>query len=206
MLIHGGMISSGRFHCFLVDGSYWMSCMSSFWNTTLPGVVAMLTPSSNAFWSVIEILSWPPPRSMSSSRLWRPFTRFWPPEATVSRNTSGLVSAKFDGASASMYWRVKKSTFFFGVLVEAVDARHLVVQPARGDEVALLDVVEQEVLVPVLVLEALVALRGAPRRGWRRRPSSAASSPATGSCSPTTGSSATRRAARDWRASARRAP
>ena len=30
----------------------------------------------------------------------------------------------------------------------------------RGNEVALLDVVEQEVLVPVLVLEALVALRG----------------------------------------------
>jgi hypothetical protein len=26
-----------------------------------------------------------------------------------------LVSAKFDGASASMYWRVKKSIFFFAV-------------------------------------------------------------------------------------------
>ena len=25
-----------------------MSCIRSFWNTTLPGVVAMLTPSSNA--------------------------------------------------------------------------------------------------------------------------------------------------------------
>jgi hypothetical protein len=46
------------------------------------------------------------------------------------------------------------------LLVEALDARHLVVHPARGDEVALLDVVEEEVLVPVLVLEALVALRG----------------------------------------------
>ena len=113
MLIHGGMMSSGRFHCFFVDGSYWISCISSFWNTTLPGVVAMLTPSSKALASVIEILSCPPPRSMSSSRLCRPLTRFWPPVATVSRNTSGFVSAKFDGASASMYCRVKKSTFFF---------------------------------------------------------------------------------------------
>ena len=112
MLIHGGITSSGRFHTFLVVGSYWMSCMSSVWNTTLPGVVAMFTPSSNALASVIEIRNWPPPRSMSSSRLCRPLTRFWPPEATVSRNTSGLVSAKFDGASASMYCRVKKSTFF----------------------------------------------------------------------------------------------
>ena len=73
----------------------------------------MLTPSSNAFASVMEIRSWPPPRSMSSRRLWSPLTRFWPPVATVSRNTSGFVSAKFDGASASMYCRVKKSTFRF---------------------------------------------------------------------------------------------
>jgi hypothetical protein len=73
----------------------------------------MLTPSSKALLSVIEILSWPLPRSMSSSRLCRPLTRFCPPVATVSRKTSGLVSAKFDGATASMYWRVKKSTFFF---------------------------------------------------------------------------------------------
>ena len=113
MLIHGGMTSSGRFATFFVVGSYWISCIRSFWKTTLPGVVAMLTPSSNAFVSVIEILSWPLPRSMSSSRLLSPLTRFWPPVAIVSRNTSGLVSAKFDGASASMYWRVKKSTFFF---------------------------------------------------------------------------------------------
>ncbi len=113
MLIHGGMTSSGRFATFAVVGSYWMSCSRSFWKTTLPGVVAMLTPSSKAFGSVIEILSWPLPRSMSSSRLWSPLTRFWPPVAIVSRNTSGLVSAKFDGASASMYCRVKKSTFRF---------------------------------------------------------------------------------------------
>jgi len=72
----------------------------------------MLTPSSNAFASVIEMRSLPLPRSMSSSRLCSPLTRFCPPVAIVSLNTSGLVNAKFDGDSASMYWRVKKSTFF----------------------------------------------------------------------------------------------
>ena len=113
MLIHGGTTSSGRSNTFGVVGSYWMSSISALRNTTLPGVVPMLTPSSNAFASVIEMRSWPLPRSMSSSRLLRPRTRFCPPDAIVSLNTSGLVSAKFDGASASMYWRVKKSTFRF---------------------------------------------------------------------------------------------
>ncbi len=80
---------------------------------TLPGVVAMFTPSSKALESVIEIFSLPLPRSMSSSRLCRPRTRFWPPEAIVARNTSGLVSAKLVGENASMYCRVKKSTLRF---------------------------------------------------------------------------------------------
>ncbi len=57
----------------------------------------------------------------------------------------------------------------FRVLVQALDVRHFVVQPARRDEVALLDVVEQEMLVPVLVLESLVALRGNGHR-VRRAP------------------------------------
>jgi hypothetical protein len=74
----------------------------------------------------------------------------------VSRKTSGFVSAKFDGASASMYWRVKKSTFFFVCSASPRRCRP-VVQPARRDQVRLLDVVEQEMLLPVFVLEALVA-------------------------------------------------
>ena len=54
----------------------------------------------------------PLPFSMSESRLLRPLSRFWPPLVSVSRSTSGLVSAKFDGESASTYWRVKNATFF----------------------------------------------------------------------------------------------
>ena len=45
------------------------------------------------------------------------------------------------------------------VLVEPFDVGDGVVQPARGYEVRLLDVIEQEMLLPVLVPEALVAFR-----------------------------------------------
>ena len=164
MLIQGGMIRSGCLNTVSVDGLNWMSCIRSFWNTTLPGVVATLWPIRNAFSSVILMRSCPSPSSRSSSRFFRPFTRLVPPDFIVSRSTCGLVSAKFDGDSASTYWRVKKSTFFFDSAGRPVDPRHDVVDVARGDEVALLDVVEDEVVLPVLVLEAVVALR---RRGDR---------------------------------------
>ena len=76
MLIQGGMISSGRFAAFSVVGVYWISWIRSFWNTTLPGVTAMFLPTSKASMSVMLILSWPLPRSRSSSRFCKPFTRF----------------------------------------------------------------------------------------------------------------------------------
>ena len=50
--------------------------------------------------------------------------------------------------------------FLFGLVGKPFDAPHLIVQPARRDQIRLLDVIEQEVLLPVFVLEALVALRG----------------------------------------------
>src|SRR5262245_66366770 len=48
------MITSGRFSTLSPSGLYWMSCIRSFSNTTLPGVVATFSPSLNAFSSVIE--------------------------------------------------------------------------------------------------------------------------------------------------------
>jgi hypothetical protein len=111
LLIQGGMISSGRFHCSLVVGLNWSSWIISFWKITLPGVEATFLPISKADGSVILTRSWPPPSSMSRSRLLKPLSRFWPLLLTVSRSTSGLVMAKFDGARASMNWRVKKFTF-----------------------------------------------------------------------------------------------
>ena len=112
MLIHGGMISSGRRKTSCVAGWNWISCIRSVWNTTLPGVPATFLPSWNALSSVMLIRSCPSPFSRSASRLFNPLTRFWPPLARVSRSTCGLVMTKFDGASASTYWRVKNATFF----------------------------------------------------------------------------------------------
>jgi hypothetical protein len=48
------MINSGRRNTVSVVGAYWMSCINSFWKTTLPGVVATFSPSLNASRSVIR--------------------------------------------------------------------------------------------------------------------------------------------------------
>lgn len=106
MLIQGGTISSGFLSTLSVLGVYCSSCIISVSNTTLPGVVATFLPSSKAVVSVILTRRLPPPSSTSRSRLLRPLSRFWPWLLTVSRKTSGLVIAKFDGDRASMYWRV----------------------------------------------------------------------------------------------------
>ena len=112
MLIHGGTISNGRFSTFAVDGVYWISCISAFWSTTLPGVAAMFSPSLNWVLSVMLMRSWLSPlRSRSPRRFSRPSSRLRPPVSSVARRTSGFVIAKLVGARASMYCRVKKSTF-----------------------------------------------------------------------------------------------
>jgi hypothetical protein len=55
-----------------------------------------------------------------------------------------------------------------GLVVQAVDAGHGVVDVTGGDQVGLLDEVEQEVLLPFFVLEALVALVGGGHRSAGR--------------------------------------
>ena len=98
--------------------------------------------------------------------------------ASVSRSTSGLVTGKFDGESAlpscfirnSARWRV--ALVEFGRLRKRCSARH-------GDEIGLLAEVEVGVLLPLRVLEAIVAGLGLGEwwnarahhalRTWRRR-------------------------------------
>ena len=100
MLIQGGTISSGVACTLSVLGAYWISWMSSFWNTTLPGEVAMLRPTSKASTSVWLMLRTSPDFSRSCMRLAMPCTRLRPLEASVSRSTTGLVMGKFEGDSA----------------------------------------------------------------------------------------------------------
>ena len=106
MLIQGGTISSGRRSTVAVVGAYWMSCISSFWWITLPGVIARLRPTSNFDGSDWRIFSSPPPASMSSASIWVPRTRFSAFSLRVVRNSSGLVKMKFDGDAALTSWRM----------------------------------------------------------------------------------------------------
>ena len=108
MLIQGGMISSGRLNCFLVVGLNCSSWIRSFWNTTLPGVVATFLPSSKAVGSVILIAQLAVAVLDVAQQVVEALEQVLAVVLTVSRSTSGLVMAKLDGDSASMNWRVKK--------------------------------------------------------------------------------------------------
>ncbi len=105
--MHGGTISSGRSYTFFVSGAYWRSCITSFSNTTAPGVVARFLPSSKAVSSASAMR----PLPTSAKRFRRPRARLSPPVAAASFKASGLVAAKFAGEIASRYRRVKKRCF-----------------------------------------------------------------------------------------------
>ena len=104
--MHGGTSSSGRVRTAVAPsaGSYWMSCITSFSNTTAPGETAMLRPSSKADSSVVEMR----PRATSSTICFRPRFSVSPPDSTAMRIASGLVAAKFAGLIASTIWRAAK--------------------------------------------------------------------------------------------------
>src|SRR6266404_6205394 len=91
--------------------------------------------------------SCPPPFSMSARRLFSPRTRFWPPLDSVSRSTWGFVIRKLEGAS---------ETLSSG----GQNLGNRVLNVTRGDQIRLLDVVEEKVLRPLLVLEAPVPFGG----------------------------------------------
>ena len=74
--------------------------MRSLRNTTLPGVFAMLTPTSKRSGSDWRILSSPRPASMSSASIFMPRTRLAPFSWIVVRMSSGFVARKFEGESA----------------------------------------------------------------------------------------------------------
>ena len=81
MFIHGGITSNGVRCTCPVLGAYWISCMRSFWKTTLPGVMARFRPTSKASSSLVLIFSWPPLSARSEIRLFRPSIRFLPPDS-----------------------------------------------------------------------------------------------------------------------------
>ncbi len=86
------------------------SSISSLRNTTLPGAVAMFSPTLNGVKSVWLIDSWPPPRSRSAAKFSMPLTRLSPLVAITSRIAAGLEIRKFDGEKASVSAFMKNST------------------------------------------------------------------------------------------------
>ena len=100
--MQGGTINSGRLRTCAVAGAYWISWISSFSYTTLPGVTARLRPTSNADSSVMDTR----PCSTSSIRCRMPACRLSPLVASASCSASGLVAAKLAGLMASISWRV----------------------------------------------------------------------------------------------------
>ena len=206
MLIQGGTISSGRWWTCSVLGAYWISCISSFWNTTLPGEVATFLPTAKASSSLMLICRRPLPRSRSSSRCCRPSSRFWPPVSLALRSTAGLVSTKFDGATALDELAREEVDL---VLLAPLEPRHVLdqpAQPARREQIGLLDVVEDQILAPGLVLEPPIAALGRDHRRGLLRPSCAAPCSARAPCCPARAGPGPRRAASGRSSAACRAP
>src|SRR5260221_699566 len=116
-------MTNGRFSTCAVAGLYWISCIRSFSNTTLPGVVATFSPSLKAFSSVIEICNCPPPFSMSARRLFRPRTRFTDMEVTRAGSLASFayrsmyalaipISSRIAAESDSACFWVKSARIF----------------------------------------------------------------------------------------------
>ncbi len=99
--MQGGTINSGVFSTCGVCGAYSISWISSFSNTTEPGVLARLPPTSNLD-SSTRVMR---PFCRSSIRLRMPAARLAERVWIAVRITSGLVAGKFDGLIASMNCR-----------------------------------------------------------------------------------------------------
>src|SRR5215208_3627305 len=76
---------SGTRRTSSVNGLYWMSCIISFWKTTLPRVAAMISPTRKASRSLMVMDKVLRLASMSRRRLARPLSRFPPPLSSVQQ-------------------------------------------------------------------------------------------------------------------------
>ncbi len=145
MLIQGGTISSGRSRTLSVVGVYWMSCRSSFWKTTLPGVVARLRPSSKALGSVWLIFIRSPDRFRSSASRLAPFSRLRAFDAIVSRSTSGLVARKFVGEIGARQLPQIELGAVTLARIEIGRRGKLVFGPFAGEQISLLQEIKERI-------------------------------------------------------------
>ena len=139
-------------------GVYWRSCIRSFWKTTLPGVTAMFLPTSKASVSAILIFSLPLPASRSSSRFCRPLSRFSPLAFDRLAQHLGVGHDEVGGRHRVDELAGVEVDLLGGLVVQPLDVAHGGLDPARGQQVGLLDEIEQAVFRPGGVAEAPIVL------------------------------------------------
>src|SRR6267142_3014400 len=108
-MIQAGTIRTGSGWTLSVDEEYWISSISSLRNTTLPRAVATVSPTTKSR-SPPGGLPADSKRIQSQYQFCQPNTKFSPPLWNAFCNTSGLVTAKLDGASISSTCRTENST------------------------------------------------------------------------------------------------
>ncbi len=162
--MHGGTISSGRRYTRAVLGAYWISSISGFLNTTLPGVTARLRPTANAPASLLEM--WP--RCASAARLTKPLhqARAFGRERAFEHDGVGRDEVGRRERVDELLRR-ENEPLLLG-LRERRRCRELV-QIFAGEQIALLHQGEEGVLVPLRCREPAVARRGFRDHGDRVR-------------------------------------
>ena len=156
MLIQGGMIRRGRRFTSAVDGAYWISCINSFWNMTLAfcGGKVLADPKRIRVGHRDRELS---PTAFEILH-------------QILQTLEQILAAGLDGrlqhlrvGGDEIGWRQGihelarvEPDLVLSLRVEALDVVDGGQNCAREDLVALLDVVEHEVLGPGRVLKASV--------------------------------------------------
>ena len=102
------------------------------------------------------ICSRPLPRSRSSSRFFSPFSRFSPRLSIVARNTSGIGHHEIRRRQRVDELSRIEIDLARGALVEPFDLLDRALDPARGQQITLLDEIEQRIVAPRLVAKAAV--------------------------------------------------
>ena len=206
MLIQGGTISSGRFSTFSVVGAYWISCIRSFWKTTLPGVTAMFSPTLEG----LHVGHLDAQLALAALEIAQQVVQAL--QQVLAAGLGGL--AQHLGIGQQEIRRAHRIDelarveidLLRGLRVEPVDLRHHVLHAARRQQVGLLDEVEDLVLLPGVVLEAAVRRRRRRSPARSRCPSCAARCSARASCSPARSRAAPAPAGPGWPSAAPSSP
>ena len=164
MLIQGGTMRSGRFRTLSVVGLYWISSNSRLRWTTPPGVVARFRPSSKSL-----------RRRLPDLQVAVPCLDVLGEHVHAANQIVGVGADRFAKQFGIGQDEVRrrnrvgdladiKRGLQPGVRIDVLGVLDHIGGPAAGDEIELLDEIENLVARPVGIDEALVARIGLDRR------------------------------------------